>query len=110
MPVNPSKIPKNSLIIIQLNQIKKIPNNIEDVIAFIETSSEYDFLKNDIKNGQIIDPYDSQIKFSLINPKDGIEKDGKFYIWSFGPNKSDDKGSGDDIGNFKFMEFEPGNE
>jgi general secretion pathway protein G len=59
-----------------------------------------EFKEEELKDGQLLDPWGEPYSYVSINGGAPQHRERSFDLWSFGPNREDDGGTGDDIYNW----------
>jgi len=59
-----------------------------------------EFKQDELKDGQLVDPWGTPYLYVSINGGAPQHRDRSFDLWSYGPNGTDDSGTGDDLGNW----------
>jgi len=59
-----------------------------------------EFKEEELKDGQLLDPWGQAYSYVSVNGGSPQHRERSFDLWSFGPNREDDGGTGDDIYNW----------
>ena len=59
-----------------------------------------EFKEDELKDGQLLDPWGHPYLYVSVNGGAPKHREHSFDLWSYGPNGTDDSGTGDDLGNW----------